>query len=203
MSWALNQLGPLISCRVHVEAEDSAVLPLFSADQNSGPIANGNGTLRQSDRRLLSCYNSGRVDVLLDFVRLEGSSVVCQVGRHYFFSVATAHSFSSLGLTKTPYVTANLMILWWISLACMPERCKTPLAAANFANLKQNISNIFVANQKPKKNKTNFSTWVKQCVASMWRADEPAFWRSLGLFFLYRFDFPHYLRQIFKMLAAF
>lgn len=77
------------------------------------------------------------------------------------------------------------MILWWISSACMPERCKTPLAAANFANLKQNISNIFAANQKPKKkkNKTNFSTWVKQCVASMWRADEPTFWRSLGLFF--------------------
>lgn len=51
---------------------------LFSADQNSGPISNGNGngTLRLSDRRLLSCYNSGRVDVLLDFVRLEGSSLV-------------------------------------------------------------------------------------------------------------------------------
>lgn len=52
------------------------MVPLFSADQNSGPIGNGNGTLRLSDRRLLSCYNSGRVDVLLDFVRLEGSSLV-------------------------------------------------------------------------------------------------------------------------------
>lgn len=81
MSWALNQLGAFdqLPC-VHAEAEDSVLCCLFFRLIKilaRSAIADGNGTLRQSDRRLLSCYNSGRVDVLLDFVRLVASSVVC------------------------------------------------------------------------------------------------------------------------------
>lgn len=96
----------------------------------------------------------------------------------------------------------------------MPERCKTPLAAANLANLKQNILNIFRAanqqkNQKQKSHKTNrnrergsSNVW-HPCEGQM-NAHFDGHWAGFFLFImLTRSDFPHYLRQIFKVLAAF